>query len=590
MTNTKTTKRALLASILSLVICLSMLASTTFAWFTDSASTGVGNIVAGTLDIDLVDKDGKSLVGEGKSIGFVDEDGNALSNILWEPGCRYQLQEVKLVNKGNLHAKYTVVISATVGDVDLANVIDVYEGETKLGTLRSFLDKSEGIKHGVIAPKEELAFGTLTLVMQENAGNEYQGKSITNITVTVLATQAAVESDSFDNTYDANAKFPEEVVKALDKDAETVIKGINITATVPANAGLQAEGIDIVDGALLHLVYEPTKLNSNISVAIDEKAETYEVSLETADGKKVVSAVPIAVEMKIGEGHEGNVRLYHNETLIDSAYDASTGTITYETTGFSPFTVVYEKPIINITYKTDAGITVGTLSYDPDADNSNVFSELKIYENFIAVEEFKDFTDKVASGGNGKQLVGMPYYYCFSDVEGVATKVSYGNETFFYADKEFTTPATIPTKAGDYTVYCKFANHFLDWFCFPDPLMIEPDSLGATYVHTVKNSSLGTYMSMGMGSQAVGTPANGWTVVAEMKDGNGEWISVPAEAVNNNYWEPKFDLTKLGTTGDTVTLRIVDLYCAVCDADGNVMYYSHVEKIPTGTEFVLTIG
>ncbi len=200
MTQTNT-KRALFASILSLVLCVSMLVGSTFAWFTDSASTGVNSIVAGTLDIDLVGGDGTSL--DGKTIGFADMDDNAL----WEPGCRYTLEEIKLVNNGNLNAKYKVVISAVTGDTNLAEVIDVYEGETKLGTLDSFLNKPAGIKEGVIAPDETLSFGTLTLVMQESAGNKYQGKAIENIAITVFATQASVEQDSIDDQYDADATY-----------------------------------------------------------------------------------------------------------------------------------------------------------------------------------------------------------------------------------------------------------------------------------------------------------------------------------------------------------------------------------------------
>lgn len=37
MTNSKNTKRALLASVLSVVLCFAMLVGSTFAWFTDSA-------------------------------------------------------------------------------------------------------------------------------------------------------------------------------------------------------------------------------------------------------------------------------------------------------------------------------------------------------------------------------------------------------------------------------------------------------------------------------------------------------------------------------------------------------------------------
>ena len=53
MMNKKSTKRSLLLSALSLVLCLSMLVGTTFAWFTDSVTSGKNRIVAGNLDVEL---------------------------------------------------------------------------------------------------------------------------------------------------------------------------------------------------------------------------------------------------------------------------------------------------------------------------------------------------------------------------------------------------------------------------------------------------------------------------------------------------------------------------------------------------------
>ena len=53
--NQKATKRALLTSVMALVMCVVMLVGTTFAWFTDTASTNVNRIVAGNLDVDIVD-------------------------------------------------------------------------------------------------------------------------------------------------------------------------------------------------------------------------------------------------------------------------------------------------------------------------------------------------------------------------------------------------------------------------------------------------------------------------------------------------------------------------------------------------------
>ena len=53
MTNRKSTKRALLGSVVAMVLCLAMLVGATFAWFTDTASTGVNKIQAGNLDVQL---------------------------------------------------------------------------------------------------------------------------------------------------------------------------------------------------------------------------------------------------------------------------------------------------------------------------------------------------------------------------------------------------------------------------------------------------------------------------------------------------------------------------------------------------------
>ncbi len=53
MTNRKSTKRALLGSVMAMVLCLAMLVGATFAWFTDTASTGVNKIQSGKLDVAL---------------------------------------------------------------------------------------------------------------------------------------------------------------------------------------------------------------------------------------------------------------------------------------------------------------------------------------------------------------------------------------------------------------------------------------------------------------------------------------------------------------------------------------------------------
>ena len=70
----KNQKRALSFSMLSIVLCVAMLIGTTFAWFTDNASTGVNLIQAGTLDVELQksEDNGKTwtTVEENESLAF----------------------------------------------------------------------------------------------------------------------------------------------------------------------------------------------------------------------------------------------------------------------------------------------------------------------------------------------------------------------------------------------------------------------------------------------------------------------------------------------------------------------------------------
>ena len=58
MENSKHTKRSLIASLLSVMLCMAMLIGSTFAWFTDNVTSGKNKIVAGNLDIELKCKNG----------------------------------------------------------------------------------------------------------------------------------------------------------------------------------------------------------------------------------------------------------------------------------------------------------------------------------------------------------------------------------------------------------------------------------------------------------------------------------------------------------------------------------------------------
>ena len=210
MNTKKATKRALLTSVMALVMCVVMLVGTTFAWFTDTASTGVNKIQAGNLKVDIVDKEDNSL--DGKTLSFTNKQGS--SDILWEPGATFNLDSFKIVNKGNLAFKYKVVISGVDGNAKLLKAIDF---SVKIGDAEKVaLADWDGIllPEGKTATTDNEAVGATDLItisgtMKKEAGNEYQGLSIDGIGITVYATQYTHENDSFNNQYDAGAEADE---------------------------------------------------------------------------------------------------------------------------------------------------------------------------------------------------------------------------------------------------------------------------------------------------------------------------------------------------------------------------------------------
>ena len=240
MNNKKATKRALLTSVMALVMCVVMLVGTTFAWFTDTASTGVNKIQAGNLDVDIVGEDGKTL--DGKTLNFVNKENQ--SNILWEPGATFFTQGFKIVNKGNLALKYKVVVSGTTGDAKLLKAIkfDVVTEKAKNADAVSFANEGNLLKQNDSVPADVTTdAGTTTNYyylrghMDENAGNEYKNLTLDGISITVYATQYTYENDSFGPDYDANATYYPVLDAAGMKDA--LVNGGNIKVDADVDVG-----------------------------------------------------------------------------------------------------------------------------------------------------------------------------------------------------------------------------------------------------------------------------------------------------------------------------------------------------------------
>ena len=110
MNRKNATRKALLLSVISLLLCCTMLVGTTFAWFTDSVTSGKNQIVAGNLDIELDYWNGT----EWKTVNGATE---LFTGNLWEPG-HTEVVYLKMANKGTLALKYNLginIVSETEG-------------------------------------------------------------------------------------------------------------------------------------------------------------------------------------------------------------------------------------------------------------------------------------------------------------------------------------------------------------------------------------------------------------------------------------------------------------------------------------------
>ena len=236
--NQKATKRALLTSVMALVMCVVMLVGTTFAWFTDTASTGVNKIQAGNLDIELAYKNAETMTTDTEFKAANKDTPVFKEGALWEPG-HVEYVVLKISNAGNLALKYKlgINIASETGSTNVYGdpfklsdsikfaVIDGDQSTLGRDDLVAAATDSKLIKDGYTSVETPLypagtegkdAEKTVTLVvwMPTDVGNEANHKTgaaapTIGLGIKVDATQYTHESDSFDNQYDKYAQYPD---------------------------------------------------------------------------------------------------------------------------------------------------------------------------------------------------------------------------------------------------------------------------------------------------------------------------------------------------------------------------------------------
>ena len=371
MRKTYSTKRPLIMALLALVLCLSMLVGTTFAWFTDSVSSDRNTIQAGNLDIKLE----YSVQENGQWTDYAEVDANTdiYGYQYWEPGF-VRIAKFRITNIGTLSLKYqltTDVYAETAGinkageefllsDFLYAAVVDAD------ATREEILSSTDGkrlkapvngqVNTDLIIKSNALEQGQSTEVamaiwMPTTVGNEanHNGTAPSiEFGINLIAGQYITESDSFGNTYDENATYPVVAWSSTTIHRDPVTNeptAANYPMDLLLANGSKVGYVDIPADAIdpnakdvVALVKE-TETYANVTVASDQNAKTFNI---TVDGLKANNDVPVPFILDVGTNLTG-VKLYHYDQEITGIhYKEDSGQLSFSSADFSPFTVVYD--------------------------------------------------------------------------------------------------------------------------------------------------------------------------------------------------------------------------------------------------------
>lgn len=338
MTRSSITKKALFISTCALLFSMLMMAGSTFAWFTDSVSTGSNKITTGSLKVELLHTNAKVTKEEAvtqSTLLFTDENGEAIS---WEPGAvAYENFTVK--NAGDLALNYRLALdlnnantikgtNKSLKDVLKVKVLDraVTANDLKEDSLKNdqgfkavagnqlnILEKAAGNGTQKLAKSTSSAVYGVILYWQPNAETDYQynlanyldkdstGKSVDktsdgkdrlsiDLGISLGATQAMEESDSSGNDYDKEATYPagnaSELQTALKKasDGATIELTGNIALdgdlTVNKNVTIKSVGGAVISGGAIEIGSGSNVTLKNITFRSPRTSENKGVSLK----------------------------------------------------------------------------------------------------------------------------------------------------------------------------------------------------------------------------------------------------------------------------------------------------------------------
>ena len=456
------TKKALIISALSLMICFSMLIGTTFAWFTDSVTSSNNIIKSGNLDIELY----YQLEGENGWTQVTETTNVFAVDALWEPG-HTEVVKLKVVNEGSLALKYNLGVNVysetgsvnvngdafNVSDFIMFAVIDGANAYTRDEAIAAAeangatpLKTAYSSNANALLPTEESVV-TMVVYMPTSVGNDANAAKdaatpTINLGLNLYATQLANEEDSFGPDYDSLATYVDGTYRVP-----------SMTKTV---AGAAGETLTIANDSNSFVVNGTAGDAGEITASIEAAATTDAAfAFADANGYNVASydikvtgladGTVASMSLFLGKSLMG-VNMFHEGVALDSAefnYDPTTGFVTFAPADYSVFEFTYATEAADAVLGTYEDLTSVkgkdgnfVLGADINAENYIMFgggaqATLDLNGQNITAENVGQYAIVVQQGGsltingNGTVDCGKGFYANKGDAEIVINGGTY---------------------------------------------------------------------------------------------------------------------------------------------------------------------
>ena len=294
-------KKIIISSILTIAMCLSLIAGSTFALFTSKSEVNA-TIGSAKVDIDVEASDlvYKSTLGE--TLGNAKLDGNEITLTNLVPG-DYVTFTLTVTNNSTVAVNYRALINVVTDD-GLYEALDItYDGEFVSAWTK--LDNAGEVNEVEV---------TISLP-EEVSDAKYMGK-----TCTLQYFVEAVQGNVIDM-----------IQKAKEEGKTATLKNDDLGVLVPSNAPAGNYTLIVSDEQVT------TDANGQSTLSVELKLKNDGIEVVEAEG------VQYKVSFTVGKGLNIANVTHNGAEVTDFTYSGLTGKVQFYTSSFSPFTVTYSQ-------------------------------------------------------------------------------------------------------------------------------------------------------------------------------------------------------------------------------------------------------